>query len=124
MVRSISACRFGAFHSLAQSALNESLPKSLTPAQVRSALTAVIIRQLENPDNFDSDGWLRVGFAGSQPEMAESYVNTGSLYHCTTVFLPLGLPADNPFWTDGFEPWTGMKAWSGARIDGDHAIKD
>lgn len=122
--RSISACRFGTFHALSQSALLGTLPSSVTPAQVRCALTAVIERQLENPDNFDEAGWMKVGFAGSQPEMAENYVNTGSLYHCTTVFLALGLPSSDPFWSDPFAPWTGVKAWGGMKISGDHAIKN
>lgn len=122
--RSISACRCGTFQVLSQAALFGSLPQSISPGQARSALTAVIVRQFENPDNFDAEGWLRIGFAGSQPHMAENYVNTGSLYHCTTAFLALGLPADDPFWTEPFEPWTGMKVWSGAPVAGDHALKE
>ena len=122
--RSISACRCGTFQVLSQAALLGNLPSAVSPGQARSALTAVIMRQFENPDNFDEDGWLRVGFAGHQPEMAETYVNTGSLYHCTTAFLALGLPSDDPFWTEPFTPWTGMRAWSGEKIAGDHAIKD
>lgn len=121
--RSISACRFGAFQVLSQSALLGTLPETVSAGQVRSALTAVIRRQMENPANFDGNGWLRIGFAGSQPEMAENYVNTGSLYHCTTVFLALGLPSDDPFWTEPYAPWTGVKAWSGAPVAGDHAIR-
>lgn len=122
--RSISACRFGAFHALSQSALLGSLPKSVCPSQVRAALTAVIERQTQNPANFDQQGWMKVGFAGDQPEMAERYVNTGSLYHCTTVFLALGLPSTDPFWSDPFAPWTNLKAWNGDKIAGDHAIKN
>ncbi len=34
-----------------------------------------------------------------QPGLADFYITTGSLYLCTTIFLPLGLPADDPFWT-------------------------
>ena len=122
--RSISACRCGTFQVLSQAALLGNLPQTITPGQARSVLTAVIERQLENPANFDEQGWLRIGFAGYQPEMAERYVNTGSLYHCTTAFLALGLPADDPFWTEPFAPWTGIKAWSGEQIVGDHAIKN
>ncbi len=122
--RSISACRFGAFQVLSQAALLNNLPETLSPAQVRCALTAVIRRQMENPANFDENGWLKVGFAGSQPDMAENYVNTGSLYHCTTVFVALGLPLDDPFWTDPYAEWTGVKAWSGQPILGDHAIRN
>lgn len=122
--RSISACRCGTFQVLSQAALLGNLPETVTPGQARSVLTAVIERQLENPDNFDENGWLRIGFAGYQPEMAETYVNTGSLYHCTTAFLALGLPCDDPFWTQPHTPWTGVKAWSGEKIIGDHAIKN
>lgn len=121
--RSISACRCGTFQVLSQAALLGNLPKTVTPGQARSVLTAVIERQLENPQNFDEAGWLRIGFAGHQPEMAENYVNTGSLYHCTTAFLALGLPSDDPFWTEPFTPWTGIRAWSGEKIEGDHAIR-
>ena len=122
--RSISACRCGTFQVLSQAALLGNLPETVTPGQARSVLTAVIQRQLENPANFDAQGWLTIGFAGYQPEMAEKYVNTGSLYHCTTAFLALGLPADDPFWTEPYAPWTGIKAWSGEPIVGDHAIKN
>lgn len=122
--RSITACRFGAFHALAHSSLLHALPEEVTPGQVRSALTAVLHRQMEGPSNFDEAGWLRVGFVGDrQAEMAESYVNTGSLYHCVTVFLPLGLPASDPFWSEPFAPWTNLRAWSGEPIAGDHALK-
>lgn len=122
--RSISACRCGTFQVLSQAALIGNLPETLNPGQARSALTAIIMRQFENPDNFDENGWLRIGFAGHQPDMAEKYVNTGSLYHCTTAFVALGLPADDPFWSEPFAPWTGMKAWAGEPIIGDHAIKN
>ena len=122
--RSISACRCGTFQVLSQAALIGNLPETVSPGQARSALTAVIKRQLENPANFDENGWLTIGFAGHQPEMGETYVNTGSLYHCTTAFVALGLPADDPFWTEPFAPWTGMKAWAGEKINGDHAIKN
>ena len=122
--RSISACRCGTFQVLSQAALLGNLPETVSPGQARSALTAVIERQLQNPANFDQNGWLQIGFAGYQPDMAEKYVNTGSLYHCTTAFLALGLPADHPFWTEPFTPWTGMKAWSGEAIPGDYAIKN
>ena len=43
--------------------------------------------------NFDEHGWLTLGFAGHQPQIAERYISTGSLYLCSTVFTALGLPA-------------------------------
>lgn len=107
--------RFGAFQHLAQMALQYNLDKSLTPAQVRCALTRVIQRMIEIPGTFDGDDWLQIGFCGHQPELGEDYISTGSLYLCTTVFLPLGLPASDSFW-QGEEEWTSKKAWSGQRI--------
>lgn len=116
------AYRFGAFHALAQTALRRELPEPLTPAQVRCALTAVIRRTIEQPGTFDAGGWLTIGFCGHQPEIGEPYISTGSLYLCSVVFLPLGLPADDPFW-QGEAEWTSRKAWSGAAFAIDHAWK-
>ncbi|MFC4099377.1 DUF2264 domain-containing protein [Paenibacillus xanthanilyticus] len=115
------AYRFGAFQHLSLMALREQLPAELAPAQVRCALTAVIRRQIELPGTFDEAGWLRIGFAGSQPQIGEAYISTGSLYLCTTVFLPLGLPEDASFW-QGEAEWTSRKAWSGGAFPIDKAI--
>ena len=38
------------------------------------------------------------------------------------AFLPLGLPADDPFWTDAAQPWTSKKAWEGEEVKRDYAI--
>lgn len=122
--RSITACRCGTYQVLSQAALLHNLPQTVSAGQARSALTAVIKRQFKNPSNFDEAGWLRIGFAGSQPEMCENYVNTGSLYHCTTAFVALGLPLDDPFWSEPYEDWTGKKIWAGERLPGDHSIKN
>src|SRR5262249_45121741 len=51
------AYRFGAFHLLAQSALRRRLAEGVSPAQVRSALTAVIRRTIDAPGTFDASGW-------------------------------------------------------------------
>ncbi len=116
--------RVGAFHALAHAALLHELPKTVAPAQVRCGLTAVIARQFAAPRTFDEKGWLRIGFAGSQINMSETYINTGSVYLCTFGFLALGLPATDPFWTEPFTPWTGLKAWNGEDVVADHAIGD
>jgi hypothetical protein len=117
------AYRCGAFQLLAQMALRRELPDDVTPAQVRSALSAVIHRTLGAPDTFDKNGWLQIGLAGHQPRLAESYITTGSLYLCSAVFLPLGLPASDPFWTASPADWTARKAWSGKDLTADHAIR-
>jgi hypothetical protein len=114
--------RCGAFQLLAQMALRDELPAGLTPARVRSALSAVIHRTLEAPGVFDDQGWLTIGLAGHQPGLGESYISTGSLYLCTFVFLPLGLPADHPFWTGPAADWTSRLAWAGQNLPADHAL--
>ena len=113
------AYRCGAFQLLALQAWREQLPESLTAAQVRSALTAVIFRTLDAPGTFDKEGWLRIGLCGHQPEVGERYISTGSLYLSTEVFLPLGLPESSPFWKNPGEPWTACQAWSGQSIQAD-----
>jgi hypothetical protein len=116
--------RFGAFQLLAEIALRRLLPENVSPAQVRAALTAVMRRVVEAPGTFDKDGWLTVGFCGHQPEMAEPYISTGSLYLCSAAWLPLGLPASDPFWAGEAKPWTAKKAWSGQEIAPDHALQN
>ena len=116
------AYRTGAFHLLADRALNRALPEALPPEQARSGLSAVIRRTLEAPGTFDERGWLRVGLCGHQPGIAESYISTGSLYLCSTVFLPLGLPPDDPFWSNPAQDWTSRKIWSGENAAADHAL--
>jgi hypothetical protein len=117
------AYRCGAFQLLAQIALRNELPHGLEPAQVRSALSAVIHRTLEAPGTFDDRGWLRIGLAGHQPGLGEGYISTGSLYLCTVVFLPLGLPADHPFWAGPTTDWTSRKVWAGHDLLADHALQ-
>lgn len=114
--------RFGVFHSLAHTCYYHRLPDILPPAQVRSALSAVMKRQLKTKGNFDREGWLTIGFSGHQIDMSETYINTGSTYMCMAAFLPLGLPADDPFWADAPLPWTNLKAWQGVDVGADHAL--
>lgn len=116
--------RFGAMHALAEASLLHLLPSEVSPAQVRCAMTAVIRNQMRPADNFDKDGWLRVGFAGAQIKMSESYINTGSVYLCTVGMLALGLPSTDPYWADPAADWTSRRAWNGSTdVVADHAIK-
>ena len=116
------AYRFGAFHLLATMALRRELPDNISPAQVRSALTAVIRRMIEAPGTFDEHGWLTIGFCGHQPSVGEGYISTGSTYLCSAALLPLGLPASDPFWSSPAQPWTGKKIWNGENVPIDHAL--
>lgn len=115
--------RTGAFQALAQVALMEKLPQYISPAQVRSGLSAVMRNMYGNGNNFNKEGWLMLGFCGSQPMIADYYTSTGSLYMATLGFLPLGLPAEHPFWTDAPEAWTARKAWSGAAFRKDYKVE-
>lgn len=116
------AYRYGAFQHLAQMALEHRLPEGLSPAAVRCALNAVIRKVQSAPDMFDAQGFLTVGVCGHQPGAGEGYISTGSLYLCTTVFLPLGLAPDDPFWIAPDTDWTSKAVWSGRDFPPDHAI--
>ena len=70
--------------------------------------------------NYNKDGYLTLGFNGGNPGVADWYTNNGSLYMASLAFLPLGLPADAPFWTDELQDWTSKKAWEGKAFLRDH----
>lgn len=114
--------RMGAFQPLALLSWRQELPEELSEGQVRSALTCVMKRMFEVKGNFNEKGFLQLGFAGHQPNLADWYTNNGSLYLTSLTFLPLGLPADHSFWTSPAEDWTAKKAWSGEDFPKDHAI--
>lgn len=114
--------RLGAFQPLTQLALMQQLPEGITPAQVRSALTAVMKRMFSIEGVFCKEGYLQLGFDGHQPNIADYYSNSGSMYITSLGFLPLGLPADNEFWTDAPADWSSRKAWSGKPFRKDYAV--
>lgn len=116
------AYRCGVFHALSQASLLKILPKNITHSQVRCALTEVLKKQFEGNQNFDKDGWLICGFNGSQLEICENNIDTGSLYLCCSVFLPLGLKDSDVFWTGPFEEWSSLKAWTGKALRVDQSI--
>jgi len=114
--------RGGAFHHLADMALRGALPESIHPAQVRGALTAVIRKTMEAPDTFNESGWLNIGLYGHQPSISDFYITTGSLYLCSVILLPLGLPESDAFWDGESKPWTAVKVWRGENVKADHAL--
>ena len=65
-----------------------------------------------------------MGFCGAQKGAGEYYLCTGSMYLASTIFLPLGLPAGDSFWTTPAADWTTKKAWGGMPFPGDHSIGD
>lgn len=118
-----STYRAGLFQPLTKLALEHTLPKGITPAQVRCALTAVL-KKLFIPSSFTNEGCLTLGLVGDkQAAIADSYSNTGSMYLTAYVFLPLGLPATDSFWSDPFTNWTQRKAWGGKAFEKDYAVE-
>lgn len=116
--------RMAALQPLALMAWYEKLPAGLTNGQVRNALTSVMHTMFDGKENFNEGGFLTIGFAGRQPNIADWYTNNGSLYMTSLSFLPLGLPATHPFWADASQPTTNQKAWSGKPFPKDHHWED
>ena len=116
--------RIASLQPLALMAWYGTLPQGLSNGQVRAALTQVLHRMMDKENNYNHGGYLTIGFCGSQPETADWYTNNGSLYMCSLCFMPLGLPADAPFWTAPAEPWTQVKAWGGQPFPKDHRWAD
>ena len=127
--------RMAALQPLALMAWQQTLPKELSNGQVRAALTAVMHRMYDQQNssaqsdarldkNFNEGGFLTIGFCGHQPDVADWYTNNGSLYMTSLSLMPLGLPADHPFWTDPAEPCTQAKAWGGEPFPKDHLWTD
>ena len=117
--------RMATMQPLALMAWYQTLPKDLSNGQVRAALTKVLHRMFDKENNFNEKGYLSIGFCGnSQKNVADWYTNNGSLYMTTLAFMPLGLPADHPFWTDAAQPWTQVKAWNNQQFPKDHQWKD
>ncbi len=114
--------RTGTMHALAQACLLKMLPAEVSEGQVRAALTRVMERLLDAPGTYDPQGWLTMGFAGHQMKVSEVYLSTGSMYMASLILLPLGLPADDSFWTSPRAPWTTQKAYGGELFPQDHSI--
>lgn len=112
--------RMAAMQPLALMAWYKKLPKDLSNGQVRAALTKSLHRMFDTQNNFNEGGYLTIGFCGHQPNVADWYTNNGSLYMTSLVFMPLGLPAADAFWTDVPQPWTQVKAWNGKPFPKDH----
>jgi hypothetical protein len=113
--------RTGVFHALAYTAARKKLPASLSYAQVREALTAVM-RKTFTRDIYDTQGFLRLGFGCEDLSLADGYSNNGSTYYCLLMFAPLALPPTDEFWTDDAVAWTQQKAWGGQIVPRDKSI--
>ena len=113
--------RCGVFHLLSQATLLKILPRNIDPAQVRSALTKVLMRQFGGNQNFNS-GWLTIGLNGHQSSISEKNITNGNIYLCCSIFLPLGLDINDDFWISPAAEWSSVKAWNGSQIQPDQSI--
>ena len=106
---------------MSQAALLKLLPKNINPAQVRAALTKVLMRQFAGEQNFNS-GWLVIGLNGPQSSISEKNITNGNIYLCCSIFLALGLDRDEEFWRAPDAEWSSVKAWNGGHAQADQSI--
>ncbi len=104
--------RTGAFNALAKSAYRKILPSELCAGQVRNGLSLVLAKMMSAKTLFDEKGFLNVGLFGEGRQYAQSYINKGSVYLCSAVFAPLGLPSNDEFWTCPISDISWVKCWS------------
>ncbi len=117
-----STYKNAAFQPLATVALENKLPEDISKGQVRAALTT-ILRHIYIDKTFAPSGWLRMGVVGDkQSNLADYYTNAGSMYVASLSFLPLGLPADDEFWTCAPQPWTSQKCWNAEQFPKDYYV--
>lgn len=118
-----STYRNAAFQPLAAVVLDNKLPEDISKGQVRAALTAVL-KHIYKKDTIGKSGWLSMGIVGDkQQHIADYYSNAGSMYVASLSFLPLGLAADDEFWTCPAEKWTSQKIFEGSPFPKDSPVK-
>lgn len=114
--------RTAAFQPLALLALRKQLSENHREGQIRAALTAVHHAIFAHSSNFNDKGFLTLGFAGHQPELADWYSNSGSMYITSEGLLMLGLPASDSFWTSPAEDWTQKQAFQNLPFKKDYHV--
>jgi hypothetical protein len=114
--------RTAVFQPLGLLAWRKRLPKSLPEGQVRAAVVAAQKAVFRFPSNFDSKGYLTLGFTGHLPNLADIYSNAGSMYIVSESLIPLGLPPNDSFWTSHGQDWTSKRAFSGAPFPKDYFV--
>lgn len=77
---------------------------------------------------FRDDWYKGDGVYGDGPSYHADYYNSFVIHPMLTDVLKVmkkhGLAGSDPFWTEPFTPWTGLKAWNGEDVMADHAISD
>ncbi|GFE82353.1 hypothetical protein GCM10011487_43530 [Steroidobacter agaridevorans] len=103
-------------------AWRKQLPEQLPEGQARAASVGAQRRMFADPSNFDSNGFLTLGFTRHQPTLANLYSNGGSMYITSESLLALGLPASDSYWTAEPVAWTMQRAYSGQDFPMDNYI--
>jgi hypothetical protein len=124
--------RAGLYHHLAFMAKEEMLPASISFGAAKKALTLAIEKTLhiKNQGQIGTNAMemetkmLRPGLFGFEPQLAEVYINTASLYLCTWAFLPLALGKSHEFWNMEKALNTADKMQMNQALGIDGALKD
>jgi hypothetical protein len=89
---------FAAFWS-ALALLDISLPAPLSPGVVKGLLLRHLRWWAKQPDIFNIDGTLNIGYCYPNMYMSEDYNSPQSPYWCFKSFCAIALPKDHNFWT-------------------------
>ena len=95
---------------------------NLTKKAVRTSLTSVLNRIMSG-DIFDKTGWLKIGVVKEQANLAEKYINTGSLYMFMAMFMITAIDAENVFWQGEKVYDYSSRLWNGENLDYDEALE-
>jgi len=116
------AYRCGAFHLLALMALGREATRSVDRPAGPLRFDGGDAPADGSAGNVRSDGWLRIGFCGHQPNWARATSRPAVCIFALAVLLPLGLGPADPFWRGPRKTGTSRRIWSGEDRPADHAV--
>lgn len=116
--------RGGVLHILSKLAASGAFEDNvdIDSKSVRTSLTNVLNRIMSDKI-FDANGWLKIGLVQEQANLAETYVNTGSVYMFMAMFMVTAIDPNNKFWNEGkLRDYSG-RIWSGENLFADSALE-
>ena len=116
--------RGGVLHILSKLAISGAFDDNMEidSKSVRTSLTNVLNRIMSDKI-FDVNGWLKIGLVQEQENLAEPYVNTGSLYMFMAMFMITAIDPNNKFWHEGKLRNYSGRIWSGENLFADSALE-